>query len=40
MVKIAFVKSIDFDLWYVIIDDTYKILITKKGITREKNKKS
>ena len=34
-----FIKSIYFDLWYVIVDGSYKVLIIKKGKTREKTKK-
>ena len=35
----TFIKSIDFEFWYVIVDGSYKSLITKKGKTREKVRK-
>ena len=35
----TFVKSINFDLWYIVVDGFYKILIAKNGKTREKTKK-
>ena len=39
MIKACF-KSIDFDLWYIDLKGPHKILITRKGKTREKLKKS
>ena len=35
----TFIKSIDFDLWYIVVDGPYKTLITKRGKIREKTKK-
>ena len=36
----SFIKYIDFELWYVIMDGPYKTLITNKVKTRERLKKS